>query len=167
MIKVFSKEEISEFYKNNPYDVTPVISITDIEDTSPVPATHPMCLRLSFDDVTEYHVSRRLVHPYYRQQFLHRPPVFFSVGDAMSVMEFLNKASQSLSNDTLVPKLYIHCYKGMSRSIAIAIYAELFTVFGDGSFFLTEKYKNSICNSDVLKNMIITHYKIKGVKNEI
>lgn len=167
MIRVFSKDEMDKLYADYPDDTTPVISISDVGYESPVPESHPMCLRLYFDDVTEYHVTRGLAHPYYRQQFLHRDPVYFTAMDAVDVINFLSKASASVSKGALFPKLYIHCYKGMSRSIALAIYAELFTEFGDSSFFMTDKFQNSIANSDVLRNMLIMHCKLKGDKNEI
>lgn len=156
MIIVYSRAEMLGFYNRNPSDTTPVISINDVGYDSPVPKDHPNCLSLVFDDVTSYHTKHGLIHPYYKQQFLSRHPIYFTRVDALNVIKFIQE-SYEVEKSKVVPKLYIHCYQGKSRSIAVALYAELFSEFGDGLFLKSDKFRDSLCNSEVLKTLLIAH----------
>jgi predicted protein tyrosine phosphatase len=156
---VFSREEMIKWYKNNPTDTTPVISINDIGYGSPVPEGHPLCLKLYFDDITHFHYDRDVVHPAYTRAFRHRDPVFFTEKDANAVIDFLTEAFDATRDVVIHPSLFVHCYQGISRSISVATYAELYSRFGDDSFFLSEKFLESACNSEVLKILLTTRIK--------
>lgn len=159
MVKVFSREEMINWYQNNPTDTTPVISINDVGYASPVPEEHPLCLKLWFDDITHFHYDRDLIHPAYRRAFKHRDPVFFTEKDANAVIDFLKEAYNDVRDTIVHPSLYVHCYQGISRSVSVAVFAELYSRFGDDSFFLSDKFTYSACNSEVLKILLTTNVK--------
>lgn len=129
MIKVLSRDAMVEHYKNNPNDKTPVISITDIGyANSPVPENHPNALILAFDDITPYLVKHALEHPYYIHASMCRDLVYFDDDMAWQIIRFVQRQIFSGTSDDLL----IHCYAGVSRSAAVALFLDAYCpAFGD------------------------------------
>lgn len=127
MIYVMSRAEVENWYKEHPSDTTPIISINDIGYDSPVPEGHPNALRLWFDDVSPFFVKHDLHHPYYKEQAKERELVLFNDEMAVQVLDFLFDMHHKRK-----PNLFIHCYAGVSRSVAIAFFIRLAygSVFG-------------------------------------
>lgn len=130
MIRVLSREKMVEHYKDNPNDTTPVISIADIGfANSPVPEGHPNALILAFDDIRPYDVKHAMEHPYYIQEAMKRDLIYFDDDMAWNVIRFLQKQIFKGSEDVI-----IHCYAGVSRSAAIALFIDAYCpAFGEVS----------------------------------
>lgn len=120
MIRVFSRANIENWYREFPEDTTPVISLNDIGYDSPVPDNHPRALRLWFDDVSPFLVKHDLHHQYYKECEKQRSLVLFDDCMAELVSEFLYGLLMDSEKDLLV-----HCHAGVSRSVAVAVYAHL------------------------------------------
>jgi predicted protein tyrosine phosphatase len=131
MIRVFSREEIIDWYECNPLDSTPVISVNDIGYDSPVPKDNYNVLKLFFDDVTPYNVKHNLIHPYYQEAKRHRSLVMFDKYMANDIACFVKNIVTGYYEKEA--DIYIHCHAGVSRSVAIAfaIHSFVFDVFGE------------------------------------
>lgn len=109
-IKIFDQgtaERVQDAFRDSYW-----ISITDIDyPKAKIEAHNKLCL--SFDDVTPYNVENSFIHPFYKNAFLSREPVFFSSKMAMDIVNFVHKIEDS--RDILC----IHCYAGKSRSVAV------------------------------------------------
>lgn len=119
MIYVMSREEVINFYKENPDSVCPVISINDIGYDSPVPENHPQALRLYFDDVTPFEIENDLLHPYHEKALKSRSLVLFTDDMARTIVSFVKRVI--MNNISHEIDLIIHCYAGVSRSVAVAL----------------------------------------------
>lgn len=119
MIYVMSREEVINFYKENPDSVCPVISINDIGYDSPVPENHPQALRLYFDDVTPFEIENDLLHPYHVKALRSRSLVLFTDEMARSIVSFVKTVAKDYIGDEI--DLIVHCYAGVSRSVAVAL----------------------------------------------
>lgn len=119
MIYVMSREEVINFYKENPDSVCPVISINDIGYDSPVPENHPKALRLYFDDVTPFEIENDLLHPYHVKALRSRSLVLFTDEMARSIVSFVKAATKDYIGEEI--DLIVHCYAGVSRSVAVAL----------------------------------------------
>lgn len=109
-IKIFdldTAERVQDVFSNAHW-----ISITDVDyPKAKISAENKLCL--SFDDVTPYNVENSLIHPYYKEVFKKREPIFFSRKMAFDIIYFIN------SMKSFEDELCIHCFAGKSRSVAI------------------------------------------------
>ena len=140
----------------------PIISIQDSGYEEFYNLKHKTILRLTFDDVTSYTVRHRLLHPFYEEAFKTREPILFNEEMALQIFSFAEKARQNNQN------LFIHCWAGMSRSVAVALC--LNTIFNLLIYCNISHYNSSLKqiltkampNSDVIKITMQTYLTCVG-----
>lgn len=156
MVYVMSRAEVENWYKEHPSDTTPIISINDIGYDSPVPEGHPNALRLWFDDVSPFFVKHDLHHPYYKEQAKERELVFFDDEMAKQVLDFLFDIHYKRESNLFTyckSNLFIHCYAGISRSVAIALFVRMVYGFVFGKVHGVD-YNNCRMNTYVFGKLL-------------
>lgn len=89
------------------------ISINDEDYDSPIKRFDKLLIQ-KYDDVAPFHVEIEALHPYYRQAFKKREPVYFDERMADDVI------SIGLHCAITMQDVHIHCFAGKSRSVATA-----------------------------------------------
>jgi predicted protein tyrosine phosphatase len=127
-------------------------------------------LILTFDDVDPFRVERNIIHPFYKDLFFERRPVYFTEEMAEQVLDFTERILLEQETSKIPKILNIHCYAGMSRSQAIGqslnTYYNLFMDQNHSDYLYTihQNNKRSMVNPLVIKIMHDVLYHIKGRK---
>lgn len=108
-------------------------------------------LKLRFDDVTDFNIYHKLLHPFYEEQQKKRDLILFDENMARQIISFATNVYDK--NETL----NIHCWAGKSRSQAIGFclnqYFNLFWENNEEDYIRNLQYSmpNFNGNFDVIK----------------
>lgn len=159
LIYALSYEAAHNFVNGNP-----VISIQDhgYEESYKFNSKH--ILPLVFDDVTTYTVKVGLIHNFYKEEYNHREPIYFSENMARKAIKFTEKFK-----DIKDKSIIVHCWAGYSRSTALAFCLnQIFNLLKDynpkdfNASLDKILHERAMPNPDVIKITMQTYLKCTG-----